>query len=426
MSALGYPPAGSHRGAEDKQSRREVMSALDTPRVEAVTDEELIARAHALKPLLARNAAEVDAGRRVVDENIAALEEAGLFRITVPRRLGGYEVPFATKLKVSAALGEACGSTSWVVTLINVCNWLVSLYPERAQQEVWGADANAKACGVLAPSATARKVDGGFEITGTWGYASGCLHSQWAILGLPLVDDAGETVGQGLALIPMSDLRIEDTWFVAGMRGTGSNTLHAEGVFVPHYRILDVPAAIDNQYGTEHKDEALYRSSFIPALVLVLAGPQLGMARGVLDTVIEKAPKRVIAYTVFEQQTASTTFQNAVSDAAMHVDTAVLHSERAAADIDAAAQRGEKMTYLARARVRADVGWAIRHARQAIDELISANGASSFADVSPIQRLWRDSATGGRHAVIMPSVNQEVYGKALLGIPYEANITPLI
>jgi hypothetical protein len=72
------------------------------------------------------------------------------------------------------------------------------------------------------------------------------------------------------------------------------------------------------------------------------------------------------------------------------------------------------------------VGWAIRHARQAIDELISANGAGSFAEVSPIQRLWRDSNTGGRHAVILPSVNTEIYGKALLGIPYEQNISPLI
>jgi 3-hydroxy-9,10-secoandrosta-1,3,5(10)-triene-9,17-dione monooxygenase len=243
----------------------------------------------------------------------------------------------------------------------------------------------------------------------------------------PVVNEQGEQVDQALALLPMSDLRIEDTWFVAGMRGTASNTLHAEGAFVPEHRILSVPAAIDNQYGTEHQDETLYRSSFIPVLALVLAGPQVGMARGVLDIVIEKAPKRAIAYTVFERQTDSTTFQNAVSDAAMHVDTAALHVARAAADIDAAAGRGEARRWtIPRARVRGNTGWAIRHARQAIDDLISANGASNFAEVSPIQRLWRDSSTAGRHAVVMPSVNQEVYGKALLGIQYADNITPLI
>ncbi len=393
---------------------------------EVVTEQELIDRAHALKPLLARNAKETDEGRRVVEENIVALGEAGLFRITVPKRFGGHEVSISTKLQVSAALGEACGSTSWVVTLLNVCSWFAGLFSDQAQQDVWGSDPNARICGVLTPSAQARKVDGGYEVTGAWGYASGCLHAQWAGLGLPLTDEAGEVVGQGLALIPMSDLRIEDTWYVAGMRGTGSNTLHADGVFVPSHRILDVPAALQHVYPTEHKDEALYRAAFIPVAVVVLAGPQVGMARGVLNTVIEKAPKRNIAYTIFEQQSASTTFHNAVSDAAMHVETAALHTFRAAADIDAAAAAGETMDYLARARVRADTGWAIRHARQAIDDLISAAGSSSFAEVSPIQRLWRDSSTAGRHAVIMPSVNTEVYGKALLGVPYEDNITPLI
>ena len=114
--------------------------------------------------------------------------------------------------------------------------------------------------------------------------------------------------------------------FVAGMRGTGSNTLHADAVFVPSHRILDVVAALRHDYATEHSDEVLYRSAFIPVAVVVLAGPQVGMARGVLNTVIEKAPRRNIAYTIFEQQTASTTFHNAVSDAAMHVETAALQT----------------------------------------------------------------------------------------------------
>jgi alkylation response protein AidB-like acyl-CoA dehydrogenase len=162
-----------------------VMSEMQSATRESVTGPELIERAHALKPLLRRNAAEVEAGRRVVDENIAALEEAGLFRITVPRRFDGFEVSFSTSLEISEALGEACGSTSWVLTLTNVCNWLTSLYPEQAQQDVWGADPNAKVCGVLAPTAQVRKVDGGYEVTGKWGYASGCLHAQWAVLGIP-------------------------------------------------------------------------------------------------------------------------------------------------------------------------------------------------------------------------------------------------
>lgn len=397
-----------------------------TATIDAPTAAELLERAAALKPLLARNAPQCDEARRVPEENITALTEAGLFKLTVPRRFGGFEVPFKTYLEVVGVLGEACGSTAWVTTLINVCNWLTSLYPDRAQSEVFASNPDARVCGVLAPTAEATPVEGGLRVSGQWGYASGCLHSQWAVLGVPPLEGDGVRRDQALALIPMSDLRIEDTWFVAGMRGTASNTLVAEDIFVPDYRIMPVPAAIDNEYPTEHKDEALYRSSFVPVLALVLAGPQVGMARGALGAVIEKAPRRRIAYTVFERQTDSVAFQLQISDAAMLIDTAALHVARAADDIDAAAAHGEKLDYLVRARVRADTGWAIRSARKAIDEVISANGASSFAEVNPVQRLWRDSSTAGRHAVVLPSVNQEVYGKALLGIGYEDNITPLI
>lgn len=388
--------------------------------------QELLDRATELKPLLARNAAQTEAERRIPEENIAALEDAGLFKIVVPRRFGGYEMPFRVKLEVSATLAEACPSTAWVLTLTNVCSWFTGLFCDRAQQDVWGEQPNSRVCGVFAPTAESRWEQGGQRVSGTWGYASGCLHAHWAVLGIPVVNEAGEQVDQGFALIPMSDLSIKDTWFVAGMKGTGSNTLVADDVLVPNHRIMSVPSALDNEYPTEHKDEALYRASFVPVAALVLAGPQVGMARAAVNHVIEKAPKRVIAYTQYERQTDSTGFQMGVSDAAMLADSAALHVQRAAEDIDTAAARGEKLDYLARARVRADTGWAARKAREAIDMAISANGASSFADASPLQRLWRDSNTAGRHAIVMPPVNQEVYGKALLGIPYENNITPLI
>jgi alkylation response protein AidB-like acyl-CoA dehydrogenase len=210
------------------------------------------------------------------------------------------------------------------------------------------------------------------------------------------------------------------------MKGTGSNTIIAEEVFVPEHRLHSVPRAIENEYATEHTEETLYRSSFIPVLTLILAGPQLGLGRAALRFVIDKAPKRGISYTKFERQIDSTAFQLQIANAATLIDTAHLHAFRAAGDIDDAAAAGEKLSYVRRARVRADTAYAITKVRDAIDALVSAHGASSFADVSPLQRIWRDSNTAGRHAVADPLVNQEVYGKALLGIPYEENITPLI
>ena len=392
------------------------MTATDT--------DELLERAAALRPVIERNAAKGEADRRIADESIDALVEAGLFKITVPRRFGGYEVDIRTKLEVSAAVTEGDGATGWVLALINVCHWLVGLYRDQAQQDIFGADPDARVCGVLAPSVETRREDGGLVVSGRWPWASGSLHATWGLVGVLDRDAAGAITEHALALIPMTDLAVEDTWFVAGMKGTGSNTLVADEVLVPDHRLLSVPKAIENEYPTEHADEPLYRSSFIPVLALILVGPQLGLARAARDLVIAKAPRRAISYTSFERQTDSVAFQVEVARAAMMVDTAHLHAFRAAGEIDAAARRGEKLDYVTRARVRADTGYTAETVRAAIDRLVSAHGASSFADSSPMQRIWRDANTAGRHAVVSPTVSLEVYGKALLGV--DNDVTDLV
>jgi alkylation response protein AidB-like acyl-CoA dehydrogenase len=386
--------------------------------------DELVERAASLRPMLERNAAQTEEDRRVAEENIRAIADAGLFRITVPKRYGGYEVSFRTKLDVSAKIAEGCGSTAWVVALTNVCNWFTSLYSEKAQDEVFGANPDARVSGVFSPTARTRRVDGGLIVSGKWFWSSGCLHADWAVVGVPVVDQAGEVVDQGLALIPMGELEIEDTWFVAGMKGTGSNALIAKEVFVPDHRILSIVRAIEGDYATERKEEALYRSAFVPVAALILVGPQLGLGRAALQLVIDKAPKRAIAYTFFEKQTDSTAFQMQVAEAAMKIDTAHLHAYRAAADIDDAAARGEYPDFKTRARVRADTGLVATRVKEAIDILLTAHGAGSFALSNAMQRIWRDSNTAARHAVVLPPVSNEVYGKALLGV--EERITALV
>lgn len=385
---------------------------------------ELVGRAASLRPLLEKNAARTEEDRRVAEENIQAIADAGLFKITVPKRYGGYEANFRTHLDVSAALAEGCGSTAWVVALTNVCNWFTSLYPQRAQDEVFGANPNARVAGVFSPTAQTRRVDGGLVVTGKWYYSSGCLHADWAVVGVPVVDEAGEMVDQGLALIPASELEIEDTWFVTGMKGTGSNAFVADEVVVPDHRILSIPRAVEGDYPTEHKDEALYRSAFVPVAALVLVGAQLGFGRAALRIAIDKAPQRMISYTTFEKQTDSTAFQMQVAEAAMKIDTAHLHAYRAAADIDDAAARGEFPDFKTRARVRADTGYVANQVKGAIDILLTAHGAGSFATFNPMQRIWRDSNVAARHAIVFSPVADEVYGKALLGV--EETITDLV
>jgi alkylation response protein AidB-like acyl-CoA dehydrogenase len=402
-----------------------MTTTIAAPQVaEVPSAAELVARVQELHPLLAKNAAAGERDRRVVEESIQALADAGMFKLAVPKRYGGYQAPMRTILDVSAAVGEADGGTAWVVTLTNVMAWVVGLCPQRAQDEVFGADPDARVCGVLSPTAESRKVDGGWRVSGKWYYNSGSWHATWAGLSFPITDDSGEVVDQGMALMPRSDLDFEDTWFVAGMRSSGSNCLIAEDVFVPEHRVMRVPPAINGDYPTEHKDETLYQSAFVPILALVLVGPQLGLGKAALDYVISKAPKKPISYTFYTSQQESVGFQLQVAEAARLIDTAHLHAYRAAADIDEAAARGTYPDYLTRARIRSDVGYVAECTTRAIDILLYAHGAGSFAEVNPLQRIWRDSATAARHAIVSPTVSYEVYAKALLG--REDTITPLV
>ncbi|MDX6741677.1 acyl-CoA dehydrogenase family protein [Actinocorallia sp. A-T 12471] len=389
------------------------------------TGDELVARAAELVPLLRANAAATEENRRVAEESIAAIAAADLYRISVPERLGGLQQDVTTSLRVSVELGRGDGSTAWASTLMNVCAWMTSLMSDRAQRDVWGEDPDARVCGVLAPSAVTAYAEGGQVVTGKWGFASGCLHAQWAGVGIPITNADGEPIDQGIALIPMSDLTIEDTWRVAGMRGTGSNTLVADGVFVPEHRIMSVTRAVGGDYATEHTDEALYRSALVPVLALVLIGPQIGLAKQALELVEASLAKgRGISYTFYEKSTLAPTTQLQIARAAQLIDTAELHMLRAAGDIDGAAAKGEYLDFRTRARVRADVATVAESCREAVDLLLNVHGAGSFAEANPLQRVWRDLETGGRHAVVNPSIGFELYGRAVLGVPEQ--ITALI
>lgn len=388
------------------------------------TTDELVERAAALRPLLESNAEETERNRRVAQANVDAIREAGLARLFTPRRVGGYEQSVRSMLTVIRELGKGCGSTAWAMSLINVCAWLTALYPEQAQQDVWGDGPDGWAAGSLAPHGTARRVEGGYRVEGKWAWASGCLHAQWATCGVHAVDEKGETLDFGLALMPMAECRIEDTWFVSGMRGTGSNTIVAEDVFVPDHRLLSYGGAFQGRYATPFTDEELYRSAFVPVTVLILAGSLLGLASAALELVTEKSRSRAVTYTVYEKQMDSPVFQERLAEASFTIDRAHMHAFRAADDIDAYAARGEHPDVLARARMRLDAAECADLCRTGVEQLLSIAGTSSFAESSPLQRIWRDVTVGSRHAIINRPANLEVYGKALLGI--EPNITDLL
>ena len=318
------------------------MTQLDdrTPAAAIPTETELLGRARDLGPMLKKNAAQTETDRRVAEENIQAITDAGLFKIAVPKRYGGYEVPIRTFVQISSELGRACGSTAWATTLINVCAWLTGLYPQQAQDEVFGADPDARVAGVLAPTATSQKADGGQVVTGRWGFASGSLHASWVIVGIPVVDETGETIDQGLALIPRAEISIDDTWYVAGharhREATPSSRTRCSylttGSCLCHRR-----SAVPTRPSTRTSGFTTRRS--FPCWPWSSTGRWSASRTARFDLVTEILAKgRGIAYTFYDNASLAPTVQLQMAEAAQLVDTARLHLLRAADDIDRCAQ----------------------------------------------------------------------------------------
>lgn len=386
---------------------------------------EVIERIREIQPLLREQAPIGDAERCATPVAMEAIRKTGALRVGVPKRLGGLEGSTQDMLDVSAAIGYADGGAAWVTTLANVCGWLASLFPLQVQEEIWGSDPDTVVTGVLAPTSQAQRVEGGYRVTGKWGYNSGSYQASWAGVGIPIVNDEGQLVNQGLVVIPRSDYEIEDTWHVVGMRGSASNTIVVNDVFVPDHRVMLMSDAIPGNYLNEKlAEEPAHRTAFVPVLALVLIGTQLGLARAAFDYVIERTHTKPISYSFFERAADSTGVQIELARIAQTIDMAELLARRAAGSIDDAAAAGTYPDVQERARTRADTGTVAELVLDAINRLISLHGAGTFAEASPLQRIWRDANTAARHAVVNPLISLETYGKTLVGATN--HVTPLI
>ena len=376
--------------------------------------ESLVAAARALQNDLSKNCRAGEEARRIPEANVDMLRQADLLRVMVPKRLGGHGASMATQIAVSAALAKGCPATAWVQTLLNVTTWGMSFLPEDGQREVFFNGEQPLACGVLSMGGTASPVEGGYLINGKWPYASGCFHANWAAGGVAILDKDGALYDVGTACMHMSDLTIEDTWKVVGMRGTGSNTLVAENVFVPTCRIGPgaTPGAemAEQLHGTESAD----RWPVASALALVLCGPILGTAEAALEATAASANSKAIAYTTFPRWVDSHVAMRNIGKAAMDIEAARLLIMSAATAVDAL-EAGQTLDALGRARLRGACGHAMELLRSAVDLLMSTAGASAFAEASPLQRYWRDLNTGSRHAFLGSDLSYEQLGRTMLG-----------
>ncbi|WP_062993214.1 oxidoreductase [Nocardia anaemiae] len=398
------------------------MTTVENDRTETIED--VLTRIAELAPLIRKNAAAGESDRRVSEETIAALKEAGAFRIVTPRRFGGLETSLRSLLDVSSAVAESDGGAAWVVTLSNTNVWTSALHTGPGLDELFADGPDTIVSGVLAPSGKVRKVPGGYRVDGRWPYASASLHADWTTNGALLVDDNDQVLDQVAVAIPRADFRVEDTWYVAGMRASGSNTIVVEDVFVPEHRVASLGPYLAGAHISAHPEAPLYQGALTSFLNTAVTGPQLGLGRAALNLVRTKAAEKALAYTTVTRQADSVAFQMLVAEAAMKIETAHLHAYRAADDVQAHADAGVFPELIARARIRGDVAITLRSINEALNILLDAHGAASFAEVNAMQRIWRDSNVAARHAVTLPHVSMETYGKALLDIP--EHITPLI
>src|SRR5215813_12768627 len=198
----------------------------------------IIASITDLLPAFRQRAQETEDARVVPAESVKALEETGFFRLLQPGAYGGLEADPVTFLTAVRLIASACGSTGWVASVVGVHPWQLALFPPQAQDDVWSADPATRMSSSYAPTGKAKLTRGGYRLDGRWSFSSGCDHASWVLLGGIVTDDEGNQVDFRTFLLPLGDYRIEDVWDTVGLRGTGSNDIVVDDVFVPEYRSL--------------------------------------------------------------------------------------------------------------------------------------------------------------------------------------------
>lgn len=388
----------------------QLASAASDNRTAASPDADLVARATALVPLIREYAAQGSEARRVAPEVMKELDEAGLFHTMVPTRLGGGGGTLRTALEVTAEVARGDGSTGWVTALMALGTGFGSTWSEQAQDDIFGRNSNVKICGVFSPGDRSEPVEGGYRVSGRWPYGSGSFAADWASLTITLADGS-----PGMAQIPREAFTIEPTWFVAGMQGTGSDTIVVEDHFVPEYRVQRVSEMFASRFDSPFTGEHVAGLPFNAAAAAILIGPQLGLGRHALELTRAKLPSKPVAYTAYTQAKDSPTHHLLVAKAATKLHLAELLAARMCDDIDAAAVTRQPPAPETVARFRNDTGVVAELVREEIDLLLTANGAGSFADANVMSRVWRDAEAAGRHALVTTEIGREAYGRLLLG-----------
>jgi alkylation response protein AidB-like acyl-CoA dehydrogenase len=363
---------------------------------------------------LADRAAEAEELRRLPDETIADFRACGLARLLLPARYGGEQAPFPAILDPVRRMAHGCASSAWTLGFYTLHNWMLALFGEQAQDEVF-ANGPVLCPAPLAPTGRGVPTDGGVRLSGRWSWATGIMAADWVMVGALCGPDDG--VYPALVLLPAEDVAVQDVWHTDGMRGTGSHDVLVDDVFVPEHRLVGV---IDVYGGTAPgaalHDGSAYRWPMVPALSLLAAMPALGAAEAVADGFATRLGERVLAYSgvAQKQQPAA---QIRLGDA--RVRLGALHGLLGSTveTIEGMVDEGVRIPRAVRAQARVAAAHIVHESRAVVAHLLESSGASAHFLHNPLQRAKRDIDVISGHVVFDYDVSRELAGALEIGAP---------
>ena len=390
------------------------MAANTNSEVPKLTSEELLRRAKDLVPVLKSRAAPTEELRRIPDETIQDFLAAGLNRIEVPNRFGGLDVADGLVFRVGEELARGCASSSWCYSVWAANAYMAGFWPLQAQEELFanGPDVLFSSSLTTGTSET-EAANAGYRLKGRWEFSSGCDSASWLILGAAGI---GERTWM---LVPRRDFEIVDTWFVSGLRGTGSKDIVVEDVFVPSYRVLDATTAGNGDWtGWEIHGQPCYRIPIPVSLGWDLVAPMVGLAQGMID----EFTARLIGTSGPGKTAESPAIQIRLSEAAAEVDAARVFLRHDIREMFDKAKAGESFSPLERARYRRDKAFITQLCLRSVNRLFDLSGGHALFDSSSLQRFHRDAhAVSHRDGLIM-ELGGSQYGKVALGLEADGRI----